>query len=106
MTEDVIDDGFEVPSSLEASWTEELVGHRITIFWDGDNAFYPCLVVRYHPMKDKFSVRYENDDSGVEYLENLRKASWKICRRTARIPPEVLAQEVIPFLRFPSSNSP
>lgn len=92
-----MEDGFETPSPAELQWTDDLVGHRISIFWDGDQYFYPCLVTRYDANRDRFFVLYENDASNLEYVENLRKAAWKICRRTARLAPELIPHQVNAF---------
>ena len=71
-------DNYRAPSATEAAFRQELVGSKITIFWDGDNAFYPCIVKGYDDKTDTFSVLYEENDNGEVYSENLRTSKWKI----------------------------
>lgn len=56
----------------------EFVGVKISIFWDGDNVYYPCTVVRYDSEKDEFFVKYDSDKGDVEHCEDLRNGKWKV----------------------------
>jgi hypothetical protein len=56
----------------------EFVGCNISIFWDGDNVFYPCTVVRYDTETDKFAVRYVNDETNEESIEDLQTSKWQV----------------------------
>lgn len=69
---------YHSPSPLELTLKNELIGQKITIFWDGDNVYYPAVIVNYNPEDDTFSVLYENDETKEIYKENLRTANWKI----------------------------
>jgi hypothetical protein len=80
------------PTYEEVRAPDGLSGKRITIFWKGDNVYYPCLVKKYDAKKERHVVLYENDESGKEYLENLRKSGWKIWRGTEQEYVEYIAQ--------------
>lgn len=82
-SEEVIDT-FTPPTDEERQWSVNLVGWRISIYWDGDDVFYPALVTKYDNESDKFLVLYENDDTGIQYVEDLRHLTWKLCRQTPR----------------------
>jgi hypothetical protein len=71
-----LEDKFIIPESNQ--YGENLIGKRISIFWPGDNVYYQALVIKYDEPKDKHIVLYENDFSGKQYNENLRKSHWKI----------------------------
>lgn len=71
---------FESPSATERAYGVELVGQFVGIWWDGDNVFYPARILSYEPEQDKFTVLYENDDSGGQYSEDLHQSVWKIWR--------------------------
>eukprot|EP01037_Dinobryon_pediforme_P031836 gene31836-36509_t len=73
---------FDKPSTVEINSGFELVGRKIAILWDGDKVFYPAVIARHDPSNGAFVVKYHNDDSDAEYLENLRKTVWKIWRGT------------------------
>lgn len=75
-------DRFDVPTAEDKASKEGLIGKRITIYWDGDQAFYPCKVVSYDEDRDKYQVLYENDPTGVTYEENLRQSVWKIWNKS------------------------
>jgi hypothetical protein len=68
---------FQFPTD-STLYGEKLISKRISVYWDGDNVYYPCLVKKYISSSDKHMVVYENDFSGKEYPENLRKQYWKI----------------------------
>ena len=74
----LIMDKFEIPTAEQQLGGEALVGKKISIYWDGDAAFYPCQVTKYDAVRDKYQVLYENDSSGIAYDENLSKSVWKI----------------------------
>lgn len=69
---------YRSPTAEEKTQNHELVGKRISIFWDGDNVYYPGLVTAYDPNGDKFSVVYEESSPGEVYTEDLRSSTWKI----------------------------
>ena len=71
-------DNYRVPSATEIVLRQELINAKISIFWDGDNVYYPCTITGYDEITDKFSVVYEENDSGEVYLEDLRTSTWKI----------------------------
>ena len=71
-------DKFRDPSPEEAAATTALVGHRINIWWDGDNVFYPCKIVAFNEEDNKHSVRYDNDEEGAISPELLTAQPWKI----------------------------
>lgn len=73
---------FDKPSAVEINSGLELVGRKIAILWDGDKVFYPAVIARHDPSNGAFVVKYHNDESDAEYLENLRKTVWKIWRGT------------------------
>jgi len=55
------------------------IGTRIAIYWDGDDEYYPCRVSgiiddRHH----KYSVLYEEDESELQYEEDLVKSKCLI----------------------------
>lgn len=71
-------DGYREPTEDEKVLGEGLVGSQIEIYWDGDFVFYPCKVTKYDATNSKYSVIYENDDTGVEYIEDLDSSQWRI----------------------------
>jgi len=72
-----MDSKFEFPNEVEINWRDELVGKHIAIYWDGDQTYFPCTVVKYDGQRDKFHVFYESDQR-KKYIENLRRTAWKI----------------------------
>lgn len=89
-----VNDSFCEPTEEESQWVEELVGRRISVFWDGDQVFYPALVTRYDEAKEKFLILYEGDEGGREYVEDLRNVVWKIDRAAPKIEPPRIDLEV------------
>lgn len=75
-------DRFEIPTAEDLAAREGLVGKRITIYWDGDEAFYACKVVSYDAGREKYKVLYENDPTGMTYEENLATSVWKIWNKS------------------------
>jgi hypothetical protein len=75
-----MNENFVVPTEDERNSKESLVGWRITIYWDGDDAFYPCRVMSYDPATGQHNVQYENDNSSIPYAENLTTSNWKAWR--------------------------
>lgn len=71
-------DKYRIPSAEEKQLGQELIGKKITIFWDGDNVFYPCIVTEYDATNDKFGVVYEENSTGEKYTEDLKSSAWKI----------------------------
>ena len=71
-------DKFREPTAEEAVATTALVGHRINIWWDGDNAFYPCKIVAFNEEDKMHLVKYDNDEEGPLSPELLSKQPWKI----------------------------
>lgn len=71
-------DAYRFPSRDEKLLGQELIGKKITIFWDGDNVFYPCTVTGYDGSNGKFTVEYEENSSGEKYTEDLKSSTWKI----------------------------
>lgn len=71
-------DSYRFPSRDEKLLGQELIGKKITIFWDGDNVFYPCTVTGFDGSNGKFTVEYEENSSGEKYTEDLKSSSWKI----------------------------
>lgn len=61
---------------------KSLVGHHISIFWDGDSVFYPCTVKSYDENSGKHMVLYLNDESGELYDEDLRNSKWRLWEGT------------------------
>ncbi|RYH25604.1 hypothetical protein EON65_15365 [archaeon] len=95
-----VNDGFDEPTEEESQWAEELIGHRISVFWDGDQVYYPALVTRYDETKEKFLILYEGDEIGREYVEDLRNAIWKIDRAAGKIEPPKIELEVMSKFPF------
>lgn len=69
---------YRLPTAEEKAQKHELVGKRISIFWDGDNVYYPGLVTAYDANGDNFSVVYDEGNPGEVYTEDLRNGTWKI----------------------------
>ncbi len=87
-------DLYEIPSQDDIHGNERLVGARITVYWDGDDAFYPCRVVNYDKSQDRHTVLYENDASGVRYSEDLKKSTWKVWKGTDEDYMKMLQEQV------------
>lgn len=77
-----LDSKFEFPNQAEINWGPELVGRHISIFWDGDQVYFPCTVVKFDDQRDKIHVLYENDPTGRKYVESLRRTVWKLWKGT------------------------
>lgn len=90
-------DFYEVPSAEDINSNERLVGSRITVYWDGDDAFYPCRVMSYDKMQDRYIVLYENDPSQVRYPEDLKKSTWKLWKGSDEDYMKMLAEQVSPY---------
>jgi hypothetical protein len=71
-------DRFVDPSPAEKVATMGIVGRIVSIWWDGDNVFYPGKVVGYQKNDGKHQVMYDNDDKGAVSKEKLSKQPWKI----------------------------
>ena len=70
---------FVEPSHQErSSAPRSLVGRRISIWWDGDNVFYPAKVVDYQESDGAHVVKYDNDDGGALTAEILSTQQWQI----------------------------
>jgi hypothetical protein len=69
---------FRAPTADEKKMTTELIGRRVRIYWDGDDAYYPAAIVSYNPDINKHKVLYENDATGIEYDEDLVVSGWQI----------------------------
>lgn len=55
------------------------VGTRLNIYWNGDKRYYPCKIVGFNDKKHHiYNVLYEEDDSGIQYNEDLNKSKFKI----------------------------
>jgi hypothetical protein len=87
-------DFYEIPTSEEKSSDGHLVGARITIYWDGDDAFYPARVMSYDKSQDSYVVFYENDSSGVKYTEDLKRSTWKLWKGSDEDYSKMLAEQV------------
>ena len=74
---------FREVTETEKFGKEELLGRLIKIYWDGDDVFYSAKIKSYNPANDTFMVKYENDDEGPEYEENLRDTIWRISDGTS-----------------------
>jgi hypothetical protein len=73
---------FRSPTAEEKASKGELIGKRISIFWDGDNVFYPGVISGYDEKADNFSVIYDEGNDGEVYTEDLRASTWKIWEGT------------------------
>lgn len=71
-------DLYRFPTREEKQFGQELVGKKITIYWDGDNVFYPCTVIEFDSSNGKFNVEYEENSDGEKYSEDLKTSTWKI----------------------------
>lgn len=69
---------YRVPTAEEKLQKHELVGRKISIFWDGDNVFYPGIIKGYDEKTDAFSVVYDEGGDEEAYTEDLRTSTWKI----------------------------
>lgn len=74
----VMSDQYRIPTNEEKSQKQDLIGKKITIFWDGDDVYYPGVVKGYDEKDDKYSVLYDGDISGEVYTEDLVQSAWKI----------------------------
>ncbi len=77
-------DSYRFPTEEEKKLGQQLVGTKISIFWDGDDVFYPSTVRGYDASKGTFSVVYEEDTTEEVYIEDLKVSKWKIWGGTAR----------------------
>jgi hypothetical protein len=66
------------PTDEERQLRHELVGRSISIYWDGDDAYYGGLVVGFDETAGKFKVKYDGDDTGDVYDENFASSKWRI----------------------------
>jgi hypothetical protein len=97
---DIMSASFRDPTPEEAASSGEiLVGRRISLWWDGDEVFYPCKVISFDSNSDIINVKYDNDDSGPICEERLGNQSWKIWTGTDE-EFEVYNQEKIQVERF------
>jgi hypothetical protein len=70
--------GFREPTDEEKDFqTYSLVNKRISIYWDGNDEFFPALVLTFDRETDQFSVLYDGPDDQI-YKENLKESVWKI----------------------------
>jgi hypothetical protein len=91
---------FRDPTAEEvASSGESLVGRRISLWWDGDQVFYPCRVVSFDSNSGIINVKYDNDDGGPICEERLENQAWKIWSGTDE-EFEVYNQEKIQVLQY------
>jgi hypothetical protein len=58
----------------------KFVGLVLSIFWDGDDAYYPCEVTGYDGTTQQHTVKYFNAVSEEEAnaTEDLSASTWKI----------------------------
>ena len=75
-------DLFRDPSPDELQSYSALVGTRISIWWDGDNVFYPCKVVEFDDVAKQHVVKYDNDENGSLSSEILGNQPWKVWEGT------------------------
>lgn len=71
-------DLFCEPSAELLVSTTEIIGKRISLWWDGDAIFFSAKVVDYDATASVHNVRYDNDDTYEIYPETLSKQPWKI----------------------------
>lgn len=76
----MISDGYVTPDPTLLQYGRQLVGERITIYWDGDDVFYPARILDFIEDTNMYKVVYENDESEMIYEENLTTSTWKIWR--------------------------
>lgn len=72
---------FREPTEDEKSTRgAKFVGLIISIFWDGDNAYYPCEVTGYESSTKHHQVKYFNAESEEEAnaTEDLSNTPWKL----------------------------
>lgn len=71
-------DLFIEPSIEQKANFEGLVGNQISIFWDGENEYFPAKVINY--AEGIHTVRYDSDEPDVLYPETLNdgETKWKI----------------------------
>jgi hypothetical protein len=59
--------------------TPLVVGSRIAIYWDGDDEYYPCRVTTIlDGLHHKYTVLYEEDETDLQYEEDLEKSKYLI----------------------------
>lgn len=58
------------------SGSPEWIGKEIDVFWDGDNVYYPAVIVRVADGPHKITVQYENTEG--EFDEDLSATPWRI----------------------------
>jgi hypothetical protein len=71
-------DQYRLPTSEEKLLKSELIGRKVSIFWDGDDVFYPGTVTGYDAARDSFSVVYDENSSGEVYTEDFKTTTWKL----------------------------
>jgi hypothetical protein len=86
------DSKYRLPTEEEKRQGAGLSGSKIAIWWDGDSMFYPCVVKSYDEKSGKFSVLYEEDNTGEQYEEDLNTSTWKIWAGTEQ---EYLTERIL-----------
>lgn len=73
---------FRDATEEERNLREQLVGRRVSIYWEGDSVFYPGKVVDYDEMNQLYKVQYDEGDEPPydEDLSNLPR--WMIFEGT------------------------
>ncbi|KAL8217456.1 hypothetical protein R6Q57_020829 [Mikania cordata] len=60
---------------IPQKWGQDLVGHRIKVWWPLDKRYYKGAVSSYNPLDDKHKVLYADGD---EEVLNLHNETWKM----------------------------
>ena len=71
-------DHYRFPTAEEKLLKGDLTGRKISIFWDGDNLYYPGVVSGYNEKNGHYLVTYDENDSDEPYDEDLKNSKWKI----------------------------
>ncbi|KAD1345611.1 hypothetical protein E3N88_42981 [Mikania micrantha] len=62
-------------NDVPQKWGQDLVGHRIKVWWPLDKRYYKGAVSSYNPLDDKHKVLYADGD---EEVLNLHNETWKM----------------------------
>ena len=61
----------------EKSSGDDLVGRIVSIFWDGDDEYYPCEVTSYNDSSKEHTVVYfDGNEKSSEVLSEVKLKLW------------------------------
>ena len=62
--------GFHGPGG--GGWDESIVGSRIRVFWEGEEAWFHGRVIRFNSRTHKHSILYDDGDTETACLEKMQ----------------------------------